>query len=63
MQTEPDPILSPRQMCEDAGISKATWMRHYRHKLDLIRLSPRRIGARQSVWRQVLEESAEPKAA
>jgi hypothetical protein len=63
MDTEKDPILSPREMCEDAGISKATWIRHYRHKLDIIRLSPRRIGVRQSAWRKVLQASAEPRAA
>ena len=59
MQTEPDPILSPRAMCEDGDISKATWYRHYRPKLKIIRLSPRRIGARQSNWRKVLEEQTE----
>jgi hypothetical protein len=50
MDTEKDPIISPRAMCEDADISKATWYRHYRPKLKIIRLSPRRIGARQSNW-------------
>ncbi len=62
MDTEKDPILSPREMWQDAGISKATWMRHYRHRLEIIRLSPRRIGARQSAWRRLLEQSAEQAA-
>jgi hypothetical protein len=60
MDTEKDPILSPREMWEDANISKATWVRHYRHhpKLKIMRLAPRRIGARQSNWRETLESQA-----
>ena len=54
-----DPILSPEMMCEDANISMATWRRTYRDKLPIIRISPRRIGARQSVWRQTLEQNTE----
>jgi hypothetical protein len=52
-----DPILSPEEMCEDANISMATWRRSYRNKLRIIQLSPRRIGARQSNWRQTLEQN------
>jgi hypothetical protein len=59
MDTDKDPILSPQEMCEDASISMATWRRNYRHKLKIIRLSPRRIGARQSNWRETLEENTE----
>jgi hypothetical protein len=61
METEHDPILSPEAMCEDANISMDTWRRHYRHhpKLKIMRLSPRRIGARQSNWREVLEQNTE----
>jgi hypothetical protein len=59
MDTDKDPILSPRDMCEDGDISKATWYRHYRLKLKIIRLSPRRIGARRSNWRSVIEANAE----
>ena len=54
-----DPILSPRQMCDEAGISMPTWKRYYRHKLPIIRLSPQRIGCRRSEWRAVLEASME----
>jgi hypothetical protein len=59
MEIENDPIWSPRVMCEDGDISKATWYRHYRPKLKIIRLSPRRIGARRSNWRAVLEANTE----
>jgi hypothetical protein len=58
-----DPVMSPREMCQDAGVSMATWRRTYRKPLAvagaLIRLSPRRIGARQSKWREALEQNAE----
>jgi hypothetical protein len=61
MDTEKDPILAPKEMCEDANISMATWVRNYRHnpQLKIMRLSPRRIGARQSNWRKVLEQNVE----
>ena len=46
-------------MWEDAGISKATWWRHYRQLLEqlglLIWLSPRRCGARKSKWRALVD--------
>jgi hypothetical protein len=60
MDSEKDPILSPQEMWQDAGFSKATWVRHYRKLLEqrglLIRLCPRRIGVRQSAWRNLLAE-------
>lgn len=56
---EYDPILSPAAMCEDADISMATWQRRWRHKLPIVRLSPRRIGCRRSNWRKALEEQIE----
>ena len=61
MDIEKDPVLSPRDMCEDGDISRATWVRNYRNhpKLKIMRTSPRRIGARQSNWREVLEQTAE----
>jgi hypothetical protein len=61
MDTDKDPILSPEEMCEDGNISMATWRRTYRQhpKLKIIRMSPRRIGARQSNWRETLEENTE----
>jgi hypothetical protein len=62
METE-DPILSPSDMCRDGRISKATWYRHYRPKLKIIRLSPRRIGARRSEWQSVIEANAEQQSA
>jgi hypothetical protein len=48
-------------MATDGNISEATWYRNYRYhpKLRIIQISPRRIGARQSNWRQVLEEQTE----
>ena len=56
-----DPILSPEEMATDAGVSGATWYRNYRHhpNLRIIQISPRRIGARQSNWRQVLAKQTE----
>lgn len=56
-----DPILSPEQMAQDAGIALVTWHRNFRHhpKLKIVKISPRRIGARQSNWRQVLEDQIE----
>ena len=51
-----DPIWSPQQMCDDAGISMDTWRRNYRHELPIIQLSKRRIGARRSAWRAALGE-------
>ena len=59
MDTEKDPILSPEEMCEDSNISMATWRRNYRHKLPIIRISPRRIGARRSAWLKALEQNTE----
>lgn len=59
MDTEKDPILSPEEMCEDGNISMATWRRNYRHKLPIIRISPRRIGARRSAWLKALEQNTE----
>jgi hypothetical protein len=52
-----DPVLSPREMAQDANIALATWIRNYRHHPDLkiLKLSPRRIGARRSNWRAVLD--------
>jgi hypothetical protein len=59
-----DPILSPAQMCAEAGIGRATWERIYRHSLPVIVLSPRRVGCRKSVWRAALAaRTDEPKAA
>jgi hypothetical protein len=49
-----DPILSPDDMCKEAGISRATWERVFRHSLPITHLSPRRVGCRQSVWRAAL---------
>jgi hypothetical protein len=57
-----DPILSPEAMCDDAGISMSTWRRHYRHKLPIEHLSPRRIGCRQSKWRAALKSEREQAA-
>jgi hypothetical protein len=61
-----DPFLSPKAMSDDGGISMSTWRRRYREKLAaagvLVRLSPRRIGTRQSNWRQVLEQNTERSA-
>jgi hypothetical protein len=53
-----DPVLSEAEMAADGNISRATWRRNYRHDPDLkiIQISPRRIGARQSNWRKVLEK-------
>ena len=62
MKDQPqDPIRSPEWMATDADISLATWHRRYRRhpKLKIIQVSPRRIGARQSNWRRVLEEQTE----
>jgi hypothetical protein len=50
-----DPVMSPAAMAEDADISLKTWYRHYRDKLPIIQISPRRIGCRQSEWRRALE--------
>ena len=59
-----DPILSPEEMALDGDISLATWRRNFRNdpQLTVIQLSPRRIGARQSNWRQVLEQRAKQPA-
>ena len=61
MKTDQDPIMSPRAMARDAGISMATWVRNYRYhpKLKIIRLSPHRIGARRSNWREVVDQQTE----
>jgi predicted DNA-binding transcriptional regulator AlpA len=60
-----DPILSPQEMAADGGMSEATWYRNYRYHPDLkiIWISPRRIGARFSNWRRVLEAQTEGEAA
>jgi hypothetical protein len=63
MDTDKDPILTPRDMCEDAKISMATWRRTYRDKLEIVRVSPRRIGARRSKWLSALQENTETPAA
>jgi hypothetical protein len=57
-----DPILSPKMMCDEANISLDTWRRVYRNKLPIIKLSPKRIGARQSAWRKALEQNTEGRA-
>jgi hypothetical protein len=59
METEHDPVMTPEEMCRDGNISMDTWRRHYRHKLPIIRLSPRRIGARRSAWFRALEQNTE----
>ncbi|MCE3247478.1 MAG: hypothetical protein K0R41_1303 [Geminicoccaceae bacterium] len=59
MDIEKNPILSPEAMCEDGDISMSTWRRNYRFTLPIIRISPRRIGVRQSDWRKALEEATE----
>jgi hypothetical protein len=51
-----DPIMSPAEMAVDAGISIATWYRHYRPKLPIIKISARRVGARRSEWLRALEQ-------
>jgi len=61
-ENEPDPILSPADMCDDAGISMATWRRTWRTRLPIIQLSAKRIGCRQSAWRAALEQTAEQAA-
>jgi hypothetical protein len=52
-----DPIRSPEWMATDAGISLSTWHRRFRRhpKLKILQISPRRIGARESNWREVSE--------
>jgi DNA-binding transcriptional regulator YhcF (GntR family) len=66
LKGNPDPVLSPREMSQDAGISMATWRRVYRQPLAaagaLIQLSPGRIGTRRSKWRRALEQNTEKKA-
>jgi hypothetical protein len=61
LEAQHDPVMTPGEMCQDGNISMDTWRRHYRNhpKLKIMRLSPRRIGARQSNWRAVLEETVE----
>jgi hypothetical protein len=61
-RVEDDPVLSPDAMCKDGDISKSTWYRHWRHKLPIERLSPRRIGCRRSAWRAALEAETEQAA-
>ena len=53
-----DPILSPQEMADDAGISLATWRRNFRDdpQLEIMQVTPRRIGARQSKWRWTLDQ-------
>jgi hypothetical protein len=53
----PDPVLSPQEMADDAGISLITWRRNYRDQLPILQISPRRIGCRQSQWRAALGEA------
>src|SRR5262245_56650580 len=55
---ERDPILSIKQMCQDAGISKATWYRRWAPVLPIVQVSPRRCGTRQSAWRAALDAKA-----
>jgi hypothetical protein len=50
-----DPIWSEKQMAADAGTSHSTWRRTWRHRVPMIRVSPRRHGCRRSVWRAILE--------
>jgi len=50
-----DPVMSPREMEEEAGISRATWNRQFRHVLPVVRLSSKRIGVRRSHWLAELE--------
>jgi hypothetical protein len=52
-------------MAADGRMSEATWYRNYRYHPDLkiIWISPRRIGARFSNWRRVLEAQTEGEAA
>jgi hypothetical protein len=57
-----DPILSPNQMCDEAGIDMDTWRRYYRRKLPIIQLSPKRIGCRQSAWQAELASRTEQAA-
>ena len=59
MDTADDPVLSPAECCEDAGIGITTWKRVYRHKLPIIRITPKRIGVRRSDWRKALEQRTE----
>jgi hypothetical protein len=54
-----DPVMCPAAMAEDADISLSTWYRHYRKRLPIIKISPKRIGCRQSAWRAALEAEAE----
>jgi hypothetical protein len=58
-RVELDPVMSPEAMCQDADISMATWRRNWRHKLPIIRISPRRIGVRRSAWGAALEQLTE----
>ena len=56
-----DPILSPAKMAADGDMSEATWYATIGTipRLKIIQVSPRRIGARHSNWRQVLDEQTE----
>jgi hypothetical protein len=53
-----DPVLSPDEMCEDIGICRPSWYRHWRYhpKLKILHVTKRRIGARRSNWRAVVAE-------
>ena len=59
-----DPILSPQEMADDAGISLATWRRNFRNdpQLEIMQVTPRRIGARQSEWQRTLDQRAKQPA-
>jgi hypothetical protein len=54
-----DPILSPAEACEELGISKATWQRHWRPQVEVVHLSPKRIGVRLSALQSLAKARAE----
>jgi hypothetical protein len=60
-----DPILTPDEMADDAGIARSTWHRNWRFHPDveaeLIWISAKRIGLMRSTWRRILTSGTRPK--
>jgi hypothetical protein len=45
-----DPFVTPAEIIDDLRVSRATFHRSLRYLLPFVRLSPRRLGVRRSVY-------------
>jgi hypothetical protein len=57
-----DPLRSPAWCARDLNMDRATWYRRVRPVIEVVQVSPRRVGVRDSVHERYKRERTRPAA-